>query len=181
MGRVDAVTVAVLVFAPVAAVRWARLVGRDAITGSLRDRLRNGGPTASWVLSGWECAACSTLQFATATVAALVASEASAVVAELVVAALTIGQIALIFDPLISRDSNQLPERPEGPLFRVTQTRVGVVGTDVLLQPVDASSVASIPNQIGDVSIIAQVEAVAPTEGWDTPTAAVPPNMDELA
>jgi hypothetical protein len=177
----DTVTIAVLVASPVAAVRWARLVGRDAITGPVRNRLRNSGPVAEWVLSGWECVACSTLQFAAVVVTALFASEASAVVAELVVAALTIGQIALILDPLISRDSNQLPERPEGPLFRVTQTRVGVGGTDVLLQPVDASSVAAIPNQIGDVSIIAQVEAVAQTEGWASQTTAVPPNMDELA
>lgn len=177
----DAVTVAVLVASPVAAVRWARLVGRDAITGPVRNRLRNGGPVAAWVLSGWECVACSTLQFASVTVVALVASEVSAVVAASLVAALTIGQIALILDPLISRDSNQLPERPEGPLFRVTQTRVGVGGTDVLLQPVDASSVAAIPHQIGDVSIISEVEAVAPTEGWASQTTAVPPNMDELA
>lgn len=176
----DTVTIAVLVASPVAAVRWARLVGRDAITGPVRNRLRNSGPVAEWVLSGWECVACSTLQFAAVVVTALFASEASAVVAELVVAALTIGQIALILDPLISRDSNQLPERPEGPLFRVTQTRVGVGGTDVLLQPVDASSVAAIPHQIGDVSIISEVEAVAPTEGWANPTTAVPPNMDDI-
>lgn len=177
----DAVTVAVLVASPVAAVRWARLVGRDAITGPLRDRLRNGGPIAAWVLSGWECVACSTLQFASVTVVALVASEVSAVVAASLVAALTVGQIALVLDPLFNKDSEPIVERPEGPLFRITQTRSGPVGVDVLLQPVDASSVAAIPNQIGDVSIIAQVGAVAQTEGWDAPTAAVPPNMDDLA
>ncbi len=176
----DTVTIAVLVASPVAAVRWARLVGRDAITGPVRNRLRNSGPVAQWVLSGWECVACSTLQFAAVVVTALFVSDVSAAVAGLVVAALTVGQVALVLEPLLGPDRVPVVERPEGPLFRVTQTRVGSGGVDVLLQPVDASSVAAIPHQIGDVSIIAEVEAVAPTEGWANPTTAVPPNMDDI-
>jgi len=121
----DTVTIAVLVASPVAAVRWARLVGRDAITGPVRNRLRNSGPVAQWVLSGWECVACSTLQFAAVVVTALFVSDVSAAVAGLVVAALTVGQVALVLEPLLGPDRVPVVERPEGPLFRVTQTRVG--------------------------------------------------------
>lgn len=94
-----------LLLVPFAAGRAAYLLGQDTVTAPLRDKLRarmvrrdRVGKAARWVLSGWECGSCASLQTGLLFTAGVVLGDGNAlgVVTRVAVVALIAGMVGTV-------------------------------------------------------------------------------------
>lgn len=162
--------------APFAAALWSRLISVEAVFEPLRGRLALGGRFAQWLLSGFRCAACSTIQ------AGLVLSFWSAVpgwfgaigrVLTVAMAAALAGVLARnVFDATVNHAqyratvAKQAVELGgEGPRYRLIQTRSTDDGTEVAIAPMTTADELMAPRRITSVSIVPI--NTPPLDGWE--------------
>lgn len=161
---------------PFAAALWSRLVSVEAVFEPLRSRLASGGRFAVWLLSGFRCAACSTIQ------AGLVLTFWSAVpgwfgqigrVLTVAMSAALVGVVARnLYDAAVNRAQYRATVAKQavelggqGPRYRIIQTRSTDTGTEVAIAPMTSADELASPRHITSVSIVPI--NTAPLEGWE--------------
>lgn len=181
------IVAATVLVAPVAAARWAQLVGTDLITEPLRHllaTLRLGRfRVGQWIVDGWVCTGCATLQFVT--VAAVTATigwawwKPATTVAVVTVWILAVGYAAQLAALLLATRKHVAQARLDAaantdtaptvdvPLLAVTATHNDGDRVDIVVQPVTETDLYALPAAIGDISYVADVHPVAPVDGWE--------------
>ena len=194
-------TILALLLSPLAAAHWSRLIGVEQVFAPLRARLRKGGRFSKRTLEGFECATCSTTQFAVfvpATIGGGVWSHAVfgwqaglwvAGAVETIVVGLGIASLAVVARHAVDATgaawswrsaharTYDSAELANGPRFTIVHVRTVNGTTDIALAPAGATDTLALPPNIGETFIVPTESANIPPDGWDRYT---PPTMAEL-
>lgn len=161
---------------PFAAALWSRLVSVEAVFEPLRGRLGRGGRFAAWLLSGFRCAACSTIQ------AGLVLTFWSAVpgwfgqIGRVLTVAMSVALVGVVARNMYDAAINLAQYRAtvakqavdlggEGPRYRIIQTRATADGTEVAIAPMTTADELMSPRRITSVSVVPI--NTPPLDGWE--------------
>lgn len=194
-------TVLALLFAPLAAAHWSRIIGVEQVSAPLRARLRKGGRLSLWLLGGFECATCSVTQFAVFVPLGVAAGFGIHVVwgwdaglwvavgLETVIIGLGVASIAVVVRHAVDAVGGQwqwkaghtkafdATELDGGPRFTIVHVRQTKTGVDIAIAPVSATDTLAMPAGIGEVFVVPTETASLPPDGWDRYT---PPSIAEL-